>query len=57
MTIAIQKNSTVFNPVFTSWFYCPHCWNRQEQRFIRDDGIYEVYRCENCKEENRKAVR
>jgi len=53
----VQPSDNVFNPVYTSWFYCKHCWDRQEQVFKRDEGIYEVYECVNCHQDNRKAVR
>jgi len=39
------------------WFWCPTCWDRQEQVFKYEEGIYEVYECQNCKSENRKAVK
>ena len=54
----IQEGSTVFNPVFTLWFYCAaFCWQCQDQKFLRDEGIYEVYECLTCHQENRVAVR
>ena len=48
---------SVFNPSYTLWFWCAHCMVRQNQKFIRDDGIYEVYQCSSCHNENKKAVR
>ena len=56
MEIEIQKSSTVFNPVYVLWFWCSGCGERQEQEYIQDEGIYEVYRCA-CGHINRKAVR
>jgi hypothetical protein len=40
----------------TIWAYCPTCWERTEHVFIRDVGIYEVYRCA-CGNEYQAAVR
>jgi len=52
-----QAQGTIFNPVYILWFWCPVCMVREEQMFIKDDGIYEIYKCQGCKCENRKAVR
>ena len=53
---ATGKDS-IFNPSYTLWFWCAHCMVRQNQKFIRDDGIYEIYQCTGCHNENKKAVR
>jgi len=37
--------------------YCTVCWYATSQVFIRDEGIYEVYQCEQCHSEHRIAVR
>lgn len=37
--------------------YCCFCWYATDQVFIRDEGIYEVYKCEQCQHEHRIAVR
>lgn len=45
------------NDVLVIWFFCPFCMDRQDQQWIRDESIYEVYCCMQCKHENRVAVR
>lgn len=39
------------------WAYCTICWSRTYQVFVRDEGVYEVYRCDTCGQEHRIAVR
>ena len=39
------------------WSYCHRCMDRTMQMFIRDEGKYEVYLCDRCKQEHRVAVR
>jgi len=39
------------------WSYCVHCWDRTMQKFVRDEGKYEVYLCDTCKSKHRVAVR
>ena len=51
------QQDNVFNPTYTLWFWCAHCWDRQDQIFIRDDDIFEIYQCCGCGKENKKAVR
>ena len=53
----IEPQSNVFNPVFTTWFWCAFCFDRHDMKFLRDEGIYEVYECQHCRRENKKAVR
>ena len=39
------------------WAYCVHCWDRTNQQFIRNEGIFEVYQCETCHNYHKVAVR
>ncbi len=39
------------------WAYCPTCWDRTEQEYERDHGIYEEYRCRGCGQVHQVAVR
>lgn len=41
------------------WFYCGHypCYQCQYQTFSHREGEVEVYKCDNCGGENKKAVR
>jgi len=39
------------------WAYCPTCWTQTEQTFEKEEGIYEYYRCTNCKQLHKVAVR
>jgi hypothetical protein len=45
------------NALLQIWAYCCTCWDRTHQVYVRDEGIYEVYLCENCKHEHKVAVR
>jgi len=39
------------------WRWCPVCWDRTNFDFLKDDGLDEVYRCENCNHIHRIRVR
>ena len=39
------------------WSYCTHCWDRTMQLFVRDEGKFEVYKCETCGNYHKIAVR
>ena len=39
------------------WFFCSFCMDRQDQEWVRDETIWEVYQCLDCGHENRVAVR
>jgi hypothetical protein len=45
------------NALLQIWAYCVNCWDRTQQVWMRDEGIFEVYLCENCKCEHKVAVR
>ena len=39
------------------WAFCNFCCDRTHQAFVRDEGKYEVYQCDNCGNEHKYAVR
>lgn len=39
------------------WTYCPTCWTQTHQNYVRDEGRYEVYKCDTCNCEHTIAVR
>ena len=47
----------VAEQVLEIWFFCSFCMDRQDQRYTRDESIYEVYTCQCCGHENKAAVR
>jgi len=38
-------------------FYCLFCGETHYHIFRRDEGVYEVYECLQCHQENKVAVR
>jgi len=39
------------------WSYCQVCMDRTLQLFLRDEGKFEVYKCETCGVCHQYAVR
>ena len=39
------------------YLFCSMCDSTVRFLFVQDDGIYEVYECEHCKNKVRYAVR
>lgn len=42
---------------YTVKLFCERCNGLFQFRFVKDDGIYEVYKCPVCGKEQRYAVR
>lgn len=48
---------TIDLSTLTIYLFCESCYMTCRHLFAKDEGIYEVYRCERCGQEVRYAVR